>query len=336
MEFMAIDFVILWVDGEDPDWLAEKSKYAASDADESSGKNRYRDWGLLPYWFRSVEQFTPWVRRIHFVTWGHVPAFLNPNAPKLHIVNHSDFIPEAYLPTFSSHAIEMNIHRIPGLAEHFVYFNDDMFMLRQLSESEFFFDGLPCTSGEERPLELIGKPGIWQHAAVNDLGIVNAHFPKRGAMAKFRKKYTAPCYRWKDNLRTLVLELLFPDYFTGFRNLHAPAAYLKSTFEEIWDREPSALDATCRDRFRTAENVNQWLALWWQVAGGKFHPAVIDNLVNSITATSIDELCACIEGQRHDFICLNDPDEEINFDLLSSRLIQSFSRLFPEKSSFEV
>ena len=332
---MDIDFVILWVDGSDPAWLREKNKYRGITEDESNSVNRYRDWGLLPFWFRGIEKFTPWVRRIHFVTWGHLPAFLRTDIPKLHIVRHDEFIPADYLPTFSSHAIEMNIHRIPGLADHFVYFNDDTFLLRAFQEEEFFRDGLPCTEGEERPLELNGVPGIWQHAAVNDLGIVNAHFPKREAMASHGGKYRDRRYRWKDNVRTYVLEKMFPDCFTGFKNLHAPAAYRKATFQEIWEKEPDVLDATCRNRFRTAGDVNQWLALWWQVAGGQFSPQIIDNLVTSICDETIDSLCACIEEQQHDYICLNDPEGEIDFPGLSARLRASFGKLLPDRSSFE-
>lgn len=332
---MDVDFVILWVDGSDPDWLTEKNKYQSKKNDDSDTVNRYRDWNLLPYWFRSVEKYAPWVRKIHFVTWGHVPEFLQAGASKLHIVKHEDFIPEKYLPTFSSHAIEMNIHRIPDLAEHFVYFNDDMFLLRPLKKEDFFRNGLPCTYGGEVPIELIGNIGIWQHAAVNDLGIVNAHFSKRAAVSEYGKKYRDRCYRWKDNVRTFLLEKLYPDYFTGFKNIHAPAAYLKSTFQEIWNAEPGKLDSTCSDRFRTSDNVNQWVALWWQIADGKFSPAVIDNLVLKIADDTIDELCDAIENQRHDYICLNDPDEEIDFYKLSERLRKSFGKILPNKSCFE-
>lgn len=332
---MDIDFVILWVDGNDPAWQAEKSRYQSKKEDDSDTVNRYRDWNLLPYWFRSVEKFAPWVRKIHFVTWGHVPKFLQVESSKLHIVRHDEFIPRDYLPTFSSHAIEMNIHRIPGLAEHFVYFNDDTFLLRPFEEEDFFRDGLPCTYGGEIPIELSGHIGIWQHAAVNDLGIVNAHFPKREAVNKYGKKYKDRCYRWKDNVRTFVLEKLYPDYFTGFKNIHAPAAYLKSTFQEIWDAEPEKMDSTCRDRFRTSDNVNQWVALWWQIASGRFSPAVIDNLVSKIADDTIQELCDVIENQRHDYICLNDPEEEIDFQKLSKRLSESFEKILPEKSCFE-
>ena len=332
---MDIDFVILWVDGNDPEWLKEKRKYQGITENENTSDNRFRDWGILPYWFRSVEKFAPWVRKIHFVTWGHIPEFLNVDAPKLNIVKHEDFIPKEYLPTFSSHAIEMNIHRIPNLAEHFVYFNDDMFMLRPFQKEDFFREGLPCTYGGEVPISLIGNIGTWQHAAVNDLGIVNAHFPKREAVKKYGKKYRDKSYRFKDNIRTWFLEKLHPDYFTGFKNIHAPVAYLKSAFQEVWEAEPEKLDDTCRDRFRTSDNVNQWVVLWWQIASGQFSPKIIDNLVNSVTDESVDELCDVIENQKHQYICLNDPDGEVDFEFLSESVQNAFEKVLSNKSEFE-
>ena len=333
---MNIDIVVLWVDGADPLWLEEKSKYAPPAAADSDSVNRYRDWGLLPFWFRSIERFMPWVRKIHFVTWGHVPAFLNLSAPKLHIVRHEDFIPQEYLPTFSSHTIEMNIHRIPDLAEHFVYFNDDMFLLRPMNETDFFQGGLPCTYGREEPWIFRHPVGIWSHAAANDLGVINKHFPKREALRHHKEKFYSKAYRWKDNLRTFVLNTLFPDHFCGFRNLHAPAAYLKKTFEEVWAAEPDLLHKTCLDRFRTAENVNQWVCLWWQIASGSFVPCVVDNIVDSVTPENLEQLCHIVAGQTHTFICINDPDGDVDFEVLSEQLKKAFETILPIKSSFEI
>lgn len=333
---MEIDVVVLWVDGSDPAWLIQKEQYAPPAARDSNSQNRYRDWGLLPYWFRAIEQFAPWVRKIHFVTWGHVPAFLNLSAPKLRVVRHDEFIPAQYLPTFSSHTIEMNIHRIPGLAEHFIYFNDDMFLLRSLAETDFFRDGLPCSYGAEVPWEFRGDVNVWEHAVANNMGIVNKHFPKRQAVASHGKKYRDSSYRWKDNLRTWMLQKLFPHYFTGFKNLHAPAAYLKSTFQSVWQAEPEKLDSTCRNRFRAPSDVNQWVCLWWQLAGGNFSPYVVDNLVTGIQNDTIDLLCGAIEKQTHAMACLNDPEQEVNFEALSGRLRQAFEKILPEKSTFEV
>ena len=62
----AIDFVITWVDGEDPIWQEEKAKY--SDVGSDKRKSRFRDWDQLRFWFRAVEKFAPWVNKIHFVT----------------------------------------------------------------------------------------------------------------------------------------------------------------------------------------------------------------------------------------------------------------------------
>lgn len=139
-----IDFVITWVDGSDPAWQKEKAEYFPK-KEEKTDIGRYRDMELLPYWFRAVEAYAPWVRTIHFVTWGHVPAWLDTNHPKVHIVKHSDFIPAEYLPTFSANPIELNMHRIEGLAENFVYFNDDFFLNAMLSRNSFSKTAFPAT-----------------------------------------------------------------------------------------------------------------------------------------------------------------------------------------------
>ncbi|WP_331836427.1 hypothetical protein [Erysipelothrix piscisicarius] len=76
---------------------------------------------------------TGWVNNVYLITYGHLPDFLNVDHPKLKIINHTDYIPSDYLPTFSSHTIELNMHRIEGLSEHFVYFNDDMFLNQPMS-----------------------------------------------------------------------------------------------------------------------------------------------------------------------------------------------------------
>ena len=135
-----IDFVITWVDGSDDRWQKEKQetrKHLGIVADVDDRKERYRDWDNLQYWFRGVEKYALWVRKIHFVTWGHLPKWLNTDHPKLRVVNHEDFIPREYRPTFNSHTIEWNLHRIPDLAEQFVYFNDDMFLTNQVYEEDF-------------------------------------------------------------------------------------------------------------------------------------------------------------------------------------------------------
>ena len=333
---MDIDFVVLWVDGADPAWRAEKGKYQGIVLNDSNSDNRYRDWGLMPYWFRAVERFAPWVRTVHFVTCGHVPDFLNLDAPKLHHVCHRDYMPPEALPSFSSHALEMNVHRIEGLAEHFVYLNDDTFLLRPMPETAFFRDGLPCTYGGEHPIELVGPLEVWQHAAVNDLAVINRHFSKKTQSRSYRKKYVNKSYRWQDNLRTLALEKLFPDYFTGFKNLHAPAAFTKETFAQVWEAEPELLRSTTLHRFRSAEDVNQWVCLWWQIASGQFASYNVSSAVATVNPRSLDKLCRTIRRQQVDMLCVNDGADTDTFPSLRDGLAQAFESILPEKSSFEL
>ena len=136
-----IDFVILWVDGTDPEWFEEYKKF--SNSPKKQDTVFFRDWDNLHYIFRAFEKFTPWVRQIHFVTWGHLPKWLNVNHPKLNIVKHEDVLDNECLPVFNSNAIEPNIHRIQGLTEHFVLFNDDTFITSKISPERFFQNGLP-------------------------------------------------------------------------------------------------------------------------------------------------------------------------------------------------
>lgn len=146
MKKQIIDFVITWVDGSDPLWFRQKQnakKKQGVSVDIDDRIERYRDWEILKYLFRSIENFAPWVNNVYFVTCGHLPAWLNTECPKLQIVSHKDFIPEKYLPTFNSHSIEWNFHRIKNLSEHFVYFNDDMFLLHPIKPTDFFENGKP-------------------------------------------------------------------------------------------------------------------------------------------------------------------------------------------------
>ena len=91
-----IDFVVLWVDGADPDWQRQRARYAPETTDNGSDPNRFRDWDLMRHWFRCVERFAPWVNRVYFVTNGQVPIWLNPDHPKLKLVKHSDYIPAEF------------------------------------------------------------------------------------------------------------------------------------------------------------------------------------------------------------------------------------------------
>ena len=177
MEEGGIDFVLMWVDGSDPEWRALKDRYdterkraAPGDAD-ANGECRYRDYGMLRYWFRAVERFAPWMGRVFFVTCGQKPDWLDESNPKLRLVNHADFIPAEYLPTFQANTIEMNLHRIKDLSERFVLFNDDMFLLRPVDPGLFFSNGLPVIPCDLAVPRWIGCSNT-SRLVLNDAGVL--------------------------------------------------------------------------------------------------------------------------------------------------------------------
>ena len=140
-----IDVVYTWVDGDDEDWLAARDAritgLGGTPSARAGGASRYRSRDELRYSMRSLHLFAPWVRRIHLVTAGQVPAWLDTTDDRIRVVDHRDILPADALPTFSSHAIETRLHNVPDLADHFIYVNDDVFLARPRRPEHFFTPG---------------------------------------------------------------------------------------------------------------------------------------------------------------------------------------------------
>ena len=176
---MDIDFVVPWLDSTDPIWQEQFMTYSR-DTKGNKDSARFRNMDIFHYWFRAVEKYAPWVRKVFLITNGKFPDWINKNHPKLVLVKHEDYIPKEYLPTFNSRTIELNLHRIKGLSEHFVYFNDDFFLNAPVQPEYYFRKGLPCDINRETfnnvptydPHEKFGI-SLCMYA---NLGIVNAHF----------------------------------------------------------------------------------------------------------------------------------------------------------------
>lgn len=327
-----IDFVIIWVDGDDPEWRKEKNKYkSVLTKEEDDSDHRYRDWNNLQYWFRGVEKFCPWVRTIHFVTWGHLPSWLNIDNPRLHIVNHKDYIPSEYLPTFSSHTIELNLHRIEGLSDKFVYFNDDMFIIKSMKETDFFKNGKPCDSAVLN-VHCYNMEDMVIMAPFRDIGIINHEFKMRNVI----KSNLFGWFNWKygiNNIRNIIL--LSCPRFPGMLQQHLPTSFCKSTFSEVWEKYYGVLDETCKHRFREMTDVNQWLFKEWQIASGNFYPRTT-RIGRNIPAYKINVAVDCIKNQKVKMICLNDTEMSNEQFKKSVGLVNSaFQCILPMKSSFE-
>ncbi|GAB1598387.1 N-acetylglucosamine-1-phosphotransferase subunits alpha/beta-like isoform X1 [Argonauta hians] len=106
---------------------------------EDFSPSRFEDNEELKYSLRSIEKYAPWVHNIFIVTNGQIPSWLNLDNPRLHIVTHEDiFMNKSHLPTFSSPAIEANLHRIPGISDKFIYLNDDVMFGKEVWPDDFY------------------------------------------------------------------------------------------------------------------------------------------------------------------------------------------------------
>ena len=333
-----IDFVLTWVDGADPEW--QKEQYARmlklgviSEADDRT--ERYRDWGILPYWFRGVEKFAPWVRTIHFVTYGHLPAWMNVNHPKLHIVNHSDYIPYKYLPTFNSHTIEWNFHKISGLSEKFVYFNDDMFLLKAVKPTDFFIDSKPVDMLALQPDVANADDSVMPYIYLNNAMVLAKYFDKRENMKKQPWAYFHPGYPLMYLVNN-ALEMAFPR-FTGFYTVHGPAPLMKQTYETLWRLEPELLDHVCSHPFRHKEDVSQYVLREYEKLNQNFVPRNTKKFCRYYDLDAENsKLISMIEGQKCPVVCINDSNHSIPYDRVKNQLDTAFRQILPEKSSFEI
>ena len=329
MESEVIDFVIPWVDGADPEWLEERRQFESEeDRNLNNNEARFRDWGLLKYWFRSVERYAPWVRKIHLVTSGQCPEWLDLHCEKLHFVTHSDFIPSVYLPTFSSFPIELNLHRIKGLAERFVYFNDDMFVLAPVKPTDFFKNGLP------RDVAIRNIPMLYEigHNNLNCINLINREFDFKRQFKQFFWKWLN--YRYGIHALRSLFFLPFVE-FTGAKNSHLANSYLKNTFEQIWEKYGDELDKTCKHRFRCSQDLLQWVFKYWQLVSGQFFPQWI-NFGKTYGIQDLKRVEKDVSLKRYKVVCLQDCENVKDISDLKESVIRVFQKEFPGKSSFEL
>lgn len=329
-----IDFVVTWVNGQDEAWQKRRARYTPEENTDNR-ECRYQDYGLLPYWFRGVEIFAPWVRMIHFVTEGHLPEWLNTENSKLHIVKHEDYIPKEFLPTFNSNIIELWIHNIKGLSEQFVYFNDDFFLTKPVQPGDFFLNGKPCDLLAFQPIVANPSSPVMSHLYLNDILTLCKYFDKRKEVAKHPADYFhigyPPLYFFYN-----ILEMVFPLY-TGMYTVHGPYPLLKSTYQKIWGLEKENFLKISANRFRSNMDITIRLFREWQKLSGNFHPQNIKrNSGYYGIPNDKQKLIRAIQFQKKKVLCINDVHSDgENMDQIAKEIQEAFQRILPKKSSFE-
>lgn len=269
-----IDIVITWVDGNDSVWQKELLKYKPGKSGDEAKVQKFRDWDTLRYVFRGIEQFMPWVRKIHFVTYGHLPDWMNSEHPKLNIVSHSEmFFEKSHLPTFNSNAIEFNFLGIKDLAEQFIYFNDDMLVLQSADKERFFLDGLP----RDFLIQTIPRRGwlyytffsdvAWRHNLNNNIALINRHFNKKESVKNHKSKYYNVAYGLSGIFKNFASNLF--SKFHYLEHYHQAQPFLRSVWVEVNETCQSEIAMTSKQKFRKKSGITAYIFRYWHLVTGK-------------------------------------------------------------------
>lgn len=327
-----IDFVITWLDGTDEEWQKSKELYLkTNDSKKVDTRNvRYRDIECLKYWFRAIEKYAPWVNHVYIVTCGHFPNWLNLNCDKVSLISHKDIIPEKYLPTFNSSMIELYLHKIPNISEQFVCFNDDMFITDYVKPEDFFKDNKPCDTMCLEPIFPRFKDGFHIKLS-NMLYIINKNFNFNESLKYNWNKYIN-IKQGKYFFRNI--KLINYNSFIGFHNFHIPVSHLKSTYEEVWNKERDVLIQTSELRFRdNYKSVNHWIFQYWNFASGRFYPRK-SNFGKCVNLND-NRIIHFINKNKYKLLCINDCDDDFDFEKVKKDLISAFDKKLGKKSIFE-
>ena len=292
-----MDAVITYVDGLDPVWQAE---YAEAVGGRVMAK-RYRDWGTLKYLLRGIEKHIPSIENVYLLVSGEsqVPSWIDRSVVR--VLLHRDIIPERFLPTFNSTTIEMFMHRIPGLAEEFLYFNDDMFPVMDCPPEDFFRDGKAV------------------------IGFAHHLF----AGGKYKKRV-----RNSDRQARKALGkrpgLLF------VRPQHTCSPMLRSESDAVY-RFSEDVIFNVVSRLRTTRNFNQYLFLDYLYYSGKTTGGKISNRHLSPAVHSPATIADNIVNPSAKLLCINDvhlSDED--YEKYRDAVLTAFQTHFPERSRFEL
>ncbi|GAA1631102.1 stealth family protein [Actinoplanes couchii] len=284
----AIDVVYTWVDGSDPEWQRRKARALAENtwlgdvSVQAANDSRFTSRDELRYSLRAVHCFAPWVRRVFLVTDDQVPDWLDRAHPRLTVVSHREIFGDTgTLPTFNSQAIESRLHRIPGLAEHFLYLNDDVILGRPVVPGQFFTPG--------------GLTKFFASAARVDTA-------PRGPADR-------PADSAAKNNRRLIQET-FGRMLTR-KMMHTPHPSRRSVIAEIEQRFAEQVTATAGHQFRHPDDLSLLSSLqqYYAYLTGKAAPGKIRYLYTDLAQPVTPlQLARLLRGRNVDAFCLNDVD----------------------------
>lgn len=312
-----IDLVYTWVDGSDPAWQDRKNAVlreldlggTSRDAYDAA---RYRNHDELRYSLRSVAMYADFVRHIFIVTDDQTPDWLNVEHPRVTVVHHKEiFQGSGRLPTFNSHAIEARLHHIEGLAEHYIYLNDDFLFCRRVRPSLFFLsNGMSRFFPSTALIGLTGSAATERSvddAALNSQALIRRHFAR----------------------------------LTHQKMKHAPYPQRRSVLFEAEEAFAEEFARTTSSQVRRSSDlpVASAFSHYYAYLTGRAVPGPITNRYIELSADDFDRRLRDLQRRRNaDTVCINDAvlDGTRDVPARERRLREFLDTCWPVASEFEL
>lgn len=316
-----IDLVYMWVDGSDAKWAQKKEKAmlaAGKPVHKSAIGGRFDDNDELLFSLRSVEKFMPWINHIYIVTDNQTPKWLDTKNPKVSVVSQTSLIPKKYPPFFNSGAIEMFLTKIPGLAEKFIYANDDMTLAAPVSP-DFFFDA------DGRPILILKESHKQTNHSLVGTSVQNA---KNMVFNATGKKYNITLSHAFDPYVKTQFNTAVKKFWTHLE---------KSTLTPF--REPGNVQRIFITFYNNSQGKNK-IALAWRFGKKRIFIGAGESLLKTL----IRKFAEIILPVKYDFYDAKDVRKIykvrptmfcVNNGKLFSQNINEIKKLFPKKSKFE-
>lgn len=281
----AIDYVVPMVFHDDLEWQEDFRKVGSRfNRNDKYSFVRFRSWGIEDVLIECVRKFMPFVRTIYILLaresqvqdWM-VAMASQQTGPRVRIVFHREFMPEWALPTFNSTAIEMFLHKIPGISDRFIYANDDMFPVAPMHPEDFFEGDIPRQRCQLYPFP--DKPNIFHLLCRSGLNFVAREFGLR---------YT-------------------DQYMKG---AHGMTPVVKETCEYLWSIGGGEIEKSISP-FREPKNFTQWIYPWWHHLSGNYIDADPVSTYINVSAT-VDDVVRRIACCRN-IVCINDNECEPDY-----------------------
>lgn len=237
-----IDAVITWVDGSKPDYQRKLKEYLT---DNNTLKRQYFQANEINLCVASIVKYAPFIRKIFIVTDKQRPNLDSikhlVTLDKVEIIDHEEIFRDNKdcLPTFNIRSIDALLFKIKKLSDKFIYFNDDMFLVKETSQEDWFINNKAVLTG------------VWAKTYNKQVIKTISHRIKKFLNVR-------PSFNAAQSKAANIVG--FHDRY--FKSYHCGRPQIKSVIKNFYDKNPERLKNQIRHKFRDGRQYMPYSLCW--------------------------------------------------------------------------